>query len=336
MIEELIPQDILDLKAYSSARDEYTGDAKVFLDANEFPTGEFNRYPDPYQSELKKTLAGYYKVQPEQMILGNGSDEVIDIILRSVCNQGENILTLPPTYGMYQVSADINRLNVVEVPLDSDFQPQVSEILKQEAKVLFLCSPNNPSGNTLNPEAIEKLAVEFNGFVVIDEAYGEFADWSALSLLNTYKNVIVLRTLSKAWGMAGIRLGVGIADSSLIRIFNKVKPPYNVNALTQRYALEQIQKTDIKSRIALIKLERDKLVDALSQLKCVEKIYPSNANFLLVKFKDAQYYFDALRARGIIVRDRSRQPGCDSCLRLTVGTEEENKLLIETLQALQQ
>ena len=343
-ISDLIRPNIKDLKPYTSARDEFQSEntEMIFLDANEnpFPNG-VNRYPDPYQLKLKLQLASLKSVAPDTILLGNGSDEVLDLIFRAFCEPGKDkIITLPPTYGMYKVLADTNHVDVIEVPLSKTFQPNVETILKRSencVKLLFLCSPNNPTANSLNREDVTQLIEKFRGIVVIDEAYIDFAnEKSWLSCLEKYPNLIVIQTLSKAYAMAGIRLGVCYASTEIISVLNKIKPPYNVNALTQERALEQLknQKHFNNQRAAII-AQREWLILNLQDIAFVEWIYPSDANFLLIKVDDANFRYMQLLNLGVVVRNRTNQLGCTNCLRITVGTENENRILIQTLKQLQ-
>ncbi len=330
--------NILNLKPYSSARDEFFGEAIVFLDANENPYNQpFNRYPDPLQRVLKHKLSVLKSVPPENIFLGNGSDEPIDLIIRAFCEPGiHNIVQIEPTYGMYQVAAGINNVEVRKVMLSENFQPDAEEILKTvtpATHVIFLCSPNNPSGNALDGESVRRVLTGFEGPVVIDEAYIDFAPGlSWLPRLAEFPNLIILQTLSKAWGMAGIRLGMVFAHADFIRILNKIKYPYNVNILTQQKALEQLDFPEQKEFwVQTLLTERKKLEKDLRKIPYIEKVWPSDANFFLVRMKNARLVYEFLEGKGIIVRDRSKMPLCDSSLRMTVGTPEENRALINAL-----
>ncbi|WP_242132358.1 histidinol-phosphate transaminase [Aestuariivivens marinum] len=340
---DLIRPRIKSIKPYSSARDEFQGtnDNMVFLDANENPfENGINRYPDPLQKKVKSLLSEIKKIPQEQILLGNGSDEVLDLIFRAFCEPNlDNIITLPPTYGMYSVLANINAVDIKEVQLSDDFQPQVDRILDIAAtnsKLLFLCSPNNPSGNSFSSELIERLLKEFRGIVVIDEAYIDFApEPSWIAKLEKYPNLIVTQTLSKAYGMAGIRLGICYASTKIISVLNTIKPPYNVNELTQQKAIEQLQNKDqTEQQIQSILKERDLMISELGKISFVSKIYPSDANFILVKVDNATMRYNQLIDKGIVVRNRTSQPGCENCLRFTVGTKQENNTLIKTLNLL--
>jgi len=313
----------------------------VFLDANEnpFETG-LNRYPDPQQRELKAQLGELKGIPAKNILLGNGSDEVLDLIFRAFCEpEKDNIITLPPTYGMYQVLAEINDIGNREVLLTNDFQPNVSKIFNQvddETKLIFLCSPNNPTGNSFSEEKILEILNNFNGLVVIDEAYIDFSESeSQIQKLKKYPNLVITQTLSKAYGMAGIRLGICYASEEIIKILNKIKPPYNVNELTQKKALERVVDViSVKKEIADILRERKQLFKALLQFDFVEKIYNSDANFILIKVDNAQLRYDQLLKKGIVIRNRTTQPLCENTLRLTVGTAEENQKLMEAFQSL--
>ena len=340
-IKDLIRENIKSLEAYSSARDEFKAMSSefVFIDANEnpFDTG-LNRYPDPQQTLVKEALSKIKGISEEQILLGNGSDEVLDLIFRVFCEPREdNVIVLPPTYGMYEVLANTNAIELVKIPLVENFQPNVKEIIKgQDAKtkLLFLCSPNNPTANSFDASKIETLIKEFNGIVVIDEAYIDFSiEDSWLGRLDEFPNLIVTQTLSKAYGLAAIRLGICYASKEIISILNKIKPPYNVNQLTQDVALQSLLNQEkVKNEIAIIKSERNQLIRDLKNVEIVEKVYPSDANFLLVQVDDATLRYKQLVKLGIIVRNRTTQILCDNCLRFTVGTPDENKKLINTLK----
>ena len=340
-IKDLIRENIKSLEAYSSARDEFKAMSSefVFIDANEnpFDTG-LNRYPDPQQNLVKEALSKMKGISKEQILLGNGSDEVLDLIFRVFCEPREdNVIVLPPTYGMYEVLANTNAIELVKIPLVENFQPNVKEIVKvQDAKtkVLFLCSPNNPTANSFDASSIETLIKEFNGIVVIDEAYIDFSiEDSWLGRLDEFPNLIVTQTLSKAYGLAAIRLGICYASKEIISILNKIKPPYNVNQLTQDVALQSLLNQEkVKNEIAAIISERNQLIRDLENVEIVEKVYSSDANFLLVQVDDANLRYKQLVKLGIIARNRTTQILCDNCLRFTVGTADENKKLINTLK----
>ena len=340
-IKDLIRENIKSLEAYSSARDEFKAMSSefVFIDANEnpFDTG-LNRYPDPQQTLVKEALSKLKGISEEQILLGNGSDEVLDLIFRVFCEPREdNVIVLPPTYGMYEVLANTNAIELLKIPLVENFQPNVKEIIKgQDAKtkLLFLCSPNNPTANSFDANKIETLIKEFNGIVVIDEAYIDFSiEDSWLCRLDEFPNLIVTQTLSKAYGLASIRLGICYASKEIISILNKIKPPYNVNQLTQDVALQSLfNQEKVKNEIAIIISERNQLIRDLQNVEIVEKVYPSDANFLLVQVDDATLRYKQLVKLGIIARNRTTHILCDNCLRFTVGTPDENKKLINTLK----
>ncbi|MFB0910552.1 MAG: histidinol-phosphate transaminase [Flavobacterium sp.] len=340
-INNLVRENVLKMKPYSSARDEFNDfdvAQMVFLDANENPfENGVNRYPDPQQLSVKSVLATQRNISPNQVLLGNGSDEVLDLLFRAFCEPStDNVITLPPTYGMYGVLANINNVENKEVLLSSDFEPRVDAILDAvtaNTKMLFLCSPNNPTGNSFSDENIVNLLQNFNGLVVIDEAYIDFSKkQSWVNELDEYPNLVITQTLSKAYGLAGIRLGVCYASSQVIAILNKIKPPYNVNELTQKRALLRLADSEkIQMEIDSIIIQREDLLKVLLDVKFVSKIYPTEANFILIKVDDANRRYNELIARGIVIRNRTTQPLCENCLRLTIGTSEENKKLIEAL-----
>ncbi len=342
-IQKLVRPHIADLQPYSSARDEFNPVEKeiVYLDANENPYNNgVNRYPDPQQKKLKKVIAKLRGVTANQLLLGNGSDEVLDLIFRAFCipNQ-DKIIVMPPTYGMYKVLANINFISLSEVPLNNDFQLVTKDIFNQissQTKAIFLCSPNNPSGNSFRREDILTLLQNFNGLVVIDEAYIDFsAQKSLVSDLSSFPNLIITQTLSKAYGLAGIRLGICIASEEIIDILNKIKPPYNINSLTQERAISVLEDFDTtQEQIKQLLVERNYLFSQLQKISFVEKVYPSDANFLLVQVDDADKRYAQLIENDIVVRNRSKQMGCENCLRFSVGTPQENQILIETLNRL--
>ncbi|WP_418498573.1 histidinol-phosphate transaminase [Flagellimonas sp.] len=342
-INSIVRESVKALKPYSSARDEYVSDGSemIFLDANENPfENGVNRYPDPYQRSLKAVLAEQKGVSESNMLLGNGSDEVLDLIYRAFCEPNQdNIITLPPTYGMYKVLAGINAVENREVLLTVDFEPDVPAILDkvdEKTKLVFICSPNNPTGNSFKKESIEKLLVYFKGLMVIDEAYIDFSEKESwLNQLEKYPNLIVTQTLSKAYGLAGIRLGICYASEEIISILNKIKPPYNVNQLTQQKALQRILNEDaVQQEVIQILEERTNLEQALQSLEFVEKLYPSDANFVLAKVDNADKRYQQLLEKQVVVRNRSTQPLCENTLRFTVGTPTENKTLIAILKKL--
>lgn len=340
-INNLLRKNIQTLKPYSSARDEYSGEAMVFLDANENPfNAPYNRYPDPRQNELKQKISALKTISAENIFLGNGSDEPIDLLIRAFCEPGtDNIVTINPTYGMYQVSADINNVEVIKVSLSDDFELNAEEVLQattKNTKLIFLCSPNNPSGNSLNKEAVLKVIQNFYGLVVLDEAYIDFAPKkSLLPELEQHPNLVVLQTFSKAWGMAGIRLGMAFASNEIIKVLTKIKYPYNLNILTQQKALDLLyQKEQVDKWVELLLDERGKMAEQLKQFPFVTKIYPSDANFLLVKMHDAPGIYKKLAEQGIIVRNRSKIHLCDNSLRITIGSPAENETLLNALNNL--
>ena len=342
-INNILRENIKNLVPYSSARDEYKGEASVFLDANENAFGspldqQFNRYPDPLQYAVKKRLSEIKGVPARNIFLGNGSDEAIDILFRSFCNPGvDNVILVPPTYGMYQVSANINDVEARNVPLTEDFQLNlegIAEAIDSHTKLIFICSPNNPTGNSMNRTDVETLLANFNGLVVVDEAYINFSRQKTfIQELTEYANLVVLQTLSKAWGLAGLRVGMAFASEEIIEVMNKVKPPYNINDASQQLALQALGNVDqVNSWIKETLVQRDNLVLQLKDFDFVQDIYPSDANFILVKTNDPKRIYDYLVQKGIIVRDRSKVDLCAGCLRITVGTPKENETLVETLQ----
>ena len=338
-INQLVRKNILNMKPYSSARDEFKGVASVFLDANENPydTG-LNRYPDPLSWAVKKELSVIKKVVPENIFLGNGSDEVIDVLMRIFCEPNvDNIITLPPTYGMYQVSADTCGVEVIKINLDENFQPKIEEILRganERSKILFICSPNNPSGNAIESGLILNLINNFKGIVVVDEAYSDFSTQPSCSeWIGTFPNLIVMQTFSKAWGLAGIRLGMAFASKEIIDLMNKVKPPYNINQLTQQAALVALKNAEKKNeQVAEILEQRVKMAEILRGLDVVEKVYPSDANFLLVKVRQANGLYNYLLKKEIVVRNRHTVVLCEDCLRITIGIPDENAKLVKALK----
>ncbi|ASV32138.1 histidinol-phosphate transaminase [Maribacter cobaltidurans] len=342
-LNNLIRQNVKGLKPYSSARDEYVSDGSemIFLDANENPfQNGVNRYPDPQQRGLKSVLAQQKGVRQENILLGNGSDEVLDILYRAFCEpKVDNIITLPPTYGMYKVLADINVVENREVLLMDDFQPDVESILKNvdsHTKLVFLCSPNNPTGNSFQVSKIENLLSSFNGLVVIDEAYIDFSsEESWVAKLSEYPNLVITQTLSKAYGMAGIRLGICLASEEIIAVLNKIKPPYNVNELTQQRAMERVlNREEINKEVENILKERRVLEQTLKTIQFVEQVYPTDANFILARVDDASLRYEQLLEKGIVIRNRTTQPLCENKLRFTVGTHRENEFLIKALKEL--
>lgn len=346
-LNQLIRPHLLSLTPYSSARDEYTGKLGVFLDANENPYGsvlseKYNRYPDPHHHLIKEKLAPLKGVNTNQIFLGNGSDEAIDLLIRATCTPGkDSVLILPPTYGMYEVSASINDVQVIKVPLTSEFQLDTEAVLnavQPNTKILWVCSPNNPSGNLVASEAIETLLTSFEGLVVVDEAYIDFA--SVLSWnqrLSEFPNLVVLQTFSKAWGLASLRLGMCFASAELITLLTKIKPPYNLSGPTQQYLVEALDREEEKNAMVVVILDqRQQLAALLAETTGVLRIFPSDANFLLVQFEDAPGTMKYLLEDKVIVRDRSKVTLCDGCLRITVGTEEENEVLVKALKKYRQ
>jgi histidinol-phosphate aminotransferase len=340
-IQKLVRDNIKSLKPYSSARDEFKGFSKdmVFLDANENPFNNgLNRYPDPQQISVKKELSRLKGINVNQILLGNGSDEVLDLIFRAFCEpKVDNIITLPPTYGMYKVLAKINNIEEKEVLLTSYFQPNVATILEavdKNSKLLFLCSPNNPTGNSFTVKNVEMLLKSFQGLVILDEAYIDFSKQKSwLQRLKEFPNLIITQTLSKAYGMAGIRLGICYASAEIISVLNKIKPPYNVNELTQQQVLSRIlNQTKVKNEIDKILEQREKLIDKLKGISFIKKIFQTDANFVLIKVDDATKRYHQLIEKGIVIRNRTTQPLCENTLRLTVGTKNENSKLIKALK----
>lgn len=339
-LKELTRSNIIALKPYSSARDEYNGAAaSVFLDANENPYNlPHNRYPDPMQRDLKAELTKIKKVSPEHIFLGNGSDEAIDLVYRAFCEPGrDNVVAIDPTYGMYQVCADVNDVEYRKVLLDDAYQFSADKLLAaadERTKLIFLCSPNNPTGNDLLRSEIEKLLNTFDGLVILDEAYNDFSEApSFLEELDKHPNLIVFQTFSKAWGCAAIRLGMAFASAEIIAILSKIKYPYNVNQLTQEQAISMLLKYDeIERWVKTLKEERTRLMELFATLPCVQQVFRSDANFFLARVSDAGAIYNYLVAKGIIVRNRSSISLCGNCLRVTVGTREENEHLLKALQ----
>ena len=337
-LEELVRPNIRTLKPYSTARDEFSGgEITTWLDANENPYDNgVNRYPDPHQKLLKQKIAALKGVREEQVFIGNGSDEAIDLCYRIFCRPGvDNAVSIAPTYGMYRVAADINDVEMREVPLGADFSLPTDALLAaadERTRLLWLCSPNNPTGNAFPAAGIERLLREFDGMVVLDEAYIDFAEGRGfLPRLDEFPNLIVLQTLSKAWGMAGLRIGLAFAAREVAALFSRVKYPYNIPGPTQRVAEEMLGR-DLAPQIAEIRSERRRLASELASCPCIERVYPSQTNFLLVRTPAPDALYDALIEAGIIVRNRSRIPGCEGCLRITVGTPAENARMIETVK----
>jgi len=340
-VMKLVRKNIIDMKPYSSARDEFKGEAEIFLDANEnpYPSG-YNRYPDPLQWKVKEKLATLKNVEPEQIFLGNGSDEAIDLIIRAFCEPYKNsILITDPTYGMYAVCAEVNAAPLIKVALTPDFDLDLDGLMAaitNDTSVIFFCSPNNPTGNLLSHDKILTVLERFQGIVVIDEAYIDFTNTESFTrLISTYPNLIVLQTFSKAWGLAGLRLGMAFSSKEVINVLNKIKYPYNVNIQTQEIALNALLNTTKKENsVEEIIAQRSALAKELVKLPITEHVYPSDANFLLVKVKDAPGTYRYLMDRKIIVRDRSKVTLCKNCIRITIGTPQENKNLIAVLKNL--
>jgi histidinol-phosphate aminotransferase len=342
-LNKLTRPNIKSLKAYSSARDEFSGEAKVFLDANENSLGSpllkwYNRYPDPHQHAVKETLSKVKGIKPEYIFLGNGSDECIDLLFRSFCEPGkDNVIICPPTYGMYEVSANINDIKLRRAPLLPDFQLNLAHIetlVDENTKLIWICSPNNPTGNSITRADIETVLNNFNGLVVIDEAYINFAQQNSfVQELADYPNLVVLQTFSKAWGLAALRLGMAFASTDIIEILNKVKPPYNINQATQELALKALEEVgQVNDMIKLLVDMREALAEVFESMPTVEKVYPSDANFILVKIKDARKIYEFLLTKGIVLRDRSSVQLCEDCLRITIGSENENTILVDAMQ----
>jgi len=343
-LDALVRTNIRTLKPYSSARDEFKGEANIFLDANENSLGSplvkwYNRYPDPLQLKVKEKIAFIKKIPVDQIFLGNGSDEAIDLLYRCFCEPGiDEVVIFPPTYGMYEVSANINNVKLNRVPLTEQFQldlEALEQAIKPNTKIIWICSPNNPTGNSIDREAIEMILNNFDGLVVIDEAYINFSrQKSWLSDLQDYPNLVVLQTLSKAWGLAGIRLGMAFASPEIIGYLNKVKPPYNISEPVQELAVKALEEIgQVNDMIVTLVNERQNMTTSLLQNEEVVKIYPSDANFLLVKFKDASRLYKYFVEQGIVVRDRSNVILCEGCLRITVGTPQENQKLLGSLNS---
>jgi histidinol-phosphate aminotransferase len=341
-INKLVRDNVKKVKPYSSARDEFSGEAKVFLDANENSLGSplmkwYNRYPDPHQQKLKAEISKIKNIEAHNIFLGNGSDECIDLLYRCFCEPGkDNVIICPPTYGMYEVSAAINDVEIKRAELLPGFQLHldlIESLVDTRTKIIWICSPNNPTGNSINYQDIEVLLNNFSGLVVVDEAYINFSrQHSLLRELKEYPNLVVLQTFSKAWGLAALRLGMAFASEDIIELLNKIKPPYNINQATQDFALEALQETgQVNDMIREIVAMREELAKVFLRMPLVEKVYPSDANFLLVKVKEAVDVYEFLLTEGIVVRDRSKVQLCDQCLRITIGTEQENTLLVDAL-----
>lgn len=341
-LNTLVRTNVKSLKPYSSARDEFKdfNQKMIYLDANENPfENGVNRYPDPQQQDLKALLASKKGVKAENILIGNGSDEVLDLIFRAFCEPNQdNIITLPPTYGMYGVLADINAIENKKIILKENFQPDVEAILNEvtkETKLIFLCSPNNPTGNSFTDEAIKSLLESFNGLVIIDEAYIDFSEKESwLQRLEEYPNLIVTQTLSKAYAMAGLRVGILYASKAIISILNKIKPPYNINELSQQKAKELLRLNKTNIQIKELIFERNRVAKVLTEIPFVLKVYPSDANFILFKVDNAVKRYNQLLNKGIVIRNRTSEPLCDNCLRITIGTSDENEKVISILKTL--
>lgn len=336
-LKKIVRPNILELKPYSSARDEYSNSEGIFLDANENPFGSFNRYPDPYQKAVKERLAAFKNIATENIFIGNGSDEIIDLAFRIFCTPGKDkALSFAPTYGMYKVSASINAVDLQEIPLNQDFQIDTKQLENYFAdssyKLLFICSPNNPTGNSMDLSSIEFILQNFKGIVFVDEAYIDFSEQkSCIELVQKYNNLIVSQTFSKAWGLAGARVGTAYANAEIIALYNKVKPPYNVSTLNQDAILNALNNFEAyQANLETIKTQKKNLEKQLREIDAIQKIYPSNANFLLLKMDNATEVYKKLMEQNIIVRNRSKQ--IPNTLRITIGTPEENQKLIDTLK----
>jgi histidinol-phosphate aminotransferase len=338
-IRKIVRENVLNLTPYSCARDDFNGTSGIFLDANENPYGDLNRYPDPYQRELKAQISKLKKINEENIFLGNGSDEIIDLCFRIFCNPGtDKALTFTPTYGMYEVSAAANDVEVLKIPLNTNFQidTKKAETLFEDKnlKLIFICSPNNPTSNSMNYNDVEYLISRFTGVVIVDEAYIDFSEKpSFLMLLDKYPNLIVMQTFSKAFGLAAIRIGMAFSHPEIVKYFNKLKPPYNISSINQRAALSKLHKPSRYQReVTRIKKERERIGSILAELNIVENVYSSDANFLLVKVRNADYIYNELINRNIIIRNRNKM--IDNCVRITIGKKSENNRLISALKAI--
>jgi histidinol-phosphate aminotransferase len=335
-INKLVRENVLRLTPYSCARDEFKGNDGVFMDANENPYGNLNRYPDPYQKKLKAAISEYKGIAVENIFLGNGSDEIIDLCFRVFCNPGKDkVLTFTPTYGMYEVSAAVNDITVIQIPLNNRFQIDLPELkthlTDKNLKLIFICSPNNPTGNSMNHSDVEYIIRSFNGIVVIDEAYVDFSDQASfIKLIEKYPNLIIMQTFSKAFGLAAVRVGMAFIDKVVNQYFNKLKPPYNISTLNQNAALKKLAGTSkVKKQIASIRKERGRVINALKKMKIVEEIYPTDANFVLIKVKDSTSVYNSLVSKKIIIRNRHSV--AENCLRITIGKKSENDSLLKAL-----
>jgi histidinol-phosphate aminotransferase len=338
-VNKLVRENVTSLTPYSCARDEFEGREGVFMDANENPYGNLNRYPDPYQKKLKAAISELKGMPADNLFLGNGSDEIIDLCFRIFCNPGtDKVITFTPTYGMYEVSASVNDINVIKIPLNEDFQIEITKVepwfSNKNVKLVFICSPNNPTGNSMRYSDIEYIVSRFNGVVVIDEAYIDFSDsQSFIKMIRKYPNLVVMQTFSKAFGLASARVGMAWADRVIIQYFNKIKPPYNISTLNQETVLRKLEKVEeFKKQVSRLRREKERLIYRLEKLKITEKIFPSDSNFLLVKVINADLIYNMLVKRNIIVRNRSSI--IDNCLRITIGTPSENNKLIAALKSI--
>jgi histidinol-phosphate aminotransferase len=336
-ISKLVRENVVRLTPYSCARDEFKGNSGVFMDANENPYGNLNRYPDPYQKDLKSAVSRFRGIAEENIFLGNGSDEIIDLCFRIFCNPGiDSALTFTPTYGMYEVSASVNDVKIIKIALNEDFQIDMQKtepfLSAQNLKLIFICSPNNPTSNSMNFSDVEYIISKFHGIVVIDEAYIDFSEkLSFMKLIGNYPNLILMQTFSKALGLAAARIGMAFSNPGIIHYFNKVKPPYNISTINQKAALKKLGNQEAyRSQVLKIRSERDRLAGILKNLRITEKVYPSDANFLLIKVKEADYIYNTLIAGNIIVRNRSSV--IENCIRITVGKPAENNKLITALK----
>jgi histidinol-phosphate aminotransferase len=338
--EKLVRESVRNLIPYSSARDEFQGKEGIFLDANENPFGKLNRYPDPYQRELKEGISVVKEIPSENIFLGNGSDEIIDLCFRIFCSPGiDKALTFTPTYGMYQVSASVNDVGMIRIPLDDEFRIDY-DLMKpwlqdRKLKLIFICSPNNPTGNCMDRKTIERIIENFSGIVIIDEAYIDFTDEPSFKgSLSKYQNLIVLQTFSKAWGMASVRVGIALCSQHIIHYFNKMKPPYNISTINQRTVINRLRQGEaFRNEISKIREERQRLSSELIRFPFTEKVFPSDANFLLVRVKDALFIYNFLVKNNIIVRNRSSV--VENCLRITIGTKTENNRLLKALKKIE-
>jgi histidinol-phosphate aminotransferase len=338
-IDKLVRKNVLNLIPYSCARDDFKGDAAIFIDANENPFGTLNRYPDPYQRKLKSAISKIKEVREENIFLGNGSDEIIDLCFRIFCSPGvDKALTFSPTYGMYEVSASVNDVQIIKVPLNENFQIDIKRtepyLADKNLKLIFICSPNNPTGNCMNISDVEQIIKKFDGIVVVDEAYIDFSSGpSFVKMVDKYPNLIVMQTFSKAFGLAAARVGMAFSNKFVIKYFNKMKPPYNISTINQKAALKKLGNIeDCKKQATKIIKEKERLVSELKKVKIADTVFPSDANFLLVRVKDANYVYNYLVGKSIIVRNRNSV--VENCLRITVGTRSENNKLIKALNSI--